>query len=99
MFVVGDQDVASSRVAAQVTWLSTQARLMTQRRELARWLVHFERRHRATVEAQALAYGEQKSARRIEGQKRRVNFGDGVQERKFPADRVALEDENALGPA
>ena len=84
MFVVGDKYPASGRIAAQVTWLTTQARLMTQRRELARRTVNFERRYRATSEAQALAHREQKSAPRIEGQKRRVDFGDGLHEHELP---------------
>jgi len=96
MFVVGHEYPATGRIAGQVTRLTTKARLMTQRRQLACLTIHFERRYRARVEAQAFAYGEQKAARRIEGQKRRVHFGDGLRDRKLPADRVPLEDVNAL---
>jgi hypothetical protein len=99
MFVVGHQDPASRRIAAQVTWLTTKAGPMTQRRELACGTVHFERRHRTTSETQALAHGKQKSVGRIEGQKRGVDFADCVQKLELPAQLIVLEDVNALGPA
>ena len=99
MFVVGYKPPTSRRIATQVTRLAPQARLMTQRGESARLSINFVRPHRATIEAEALAHGKQELAARIEGQKRGVGFGDGVQQRKLAAQRVLLEDVNAGGPA
>src|SRR2546421_396824 len=99
MFVVRDQDVASGRIAAQMTWLAAQTRLMAQRRKLALCIVYAKRPIGAAIEAQPLPHRKEEPPRRIEGQKGWIDYREGVQERELPVRRVAPENLNPLGPA
>ena len=96
--MVRDQHPASGWIAAQVARLAPEARLITQLPQPASCIFDTERGHPATLEAHALAAGEQPSTPRIERQERRVVDRDGMPKREFAALRILMERVNPLRP-
>ena len=99
VLMVGHQHPASGWIAAQVARLAPKAGLITQLPQPASCVLDVERGHPATIEAHALADGEQEPTLRIERQERGVVDRDGVPKREFSALRILVEGVNPLRPA
>ena len=78
VLVVDHDQPASARIDSQMTRLAAARRLATERGQLPAVGVDGVGHDCSAVQASALTDGEQETPARMAGQKRRIDFGDGI---------------------
>ena len=96
VLVVGDDQPASAGIGGQMARLAAAGRLAAELGQVAAGRVDGVGHDLPAVEAAALADGEQETPAWIAGQKRRIDFGDGIPMGQLAGSGVLIEDLEAI---